>query len=339
MKKKGFFVRLAILVNWCFAILLALSLMVPYVPPSSFYNISLVSLFVAPLMVVNGLFLIYWIFRSAKHSLISLVVLIFAVLQFGMLFGMGPDKKAAVFKDSFTLISYNVRLFNAYEPKPDTAEVQRVMDAIIMRQPEVLCLQEYYREHGDFDSYPYHFEHFKGQNKLGHAIFSKFPIVSSGVFDFPDTGNNVIYTDLDIEGQRVRVYNLHLQSMGISANINYLQQSNSDVLRHQLAQAFIKQQRQLEQVLKHADSSPYPVVLAGDFNNTPFSYIYHKTAVNFKDAFKQAGTGLGITFWFEFVPMRIDYIFTSTFFQVIEFHTIEESFSDHFPIEARLGWQ
>jgi len=338
LKKRGAIQSLTILVNWGFAILLALSLIVPYVPPSRFYNISLVSLIVAPLMLINALFAIYWIFVRVKHSWISLLVLSLALLQFGWVFGFGPGNTAKDHRYSLTVTSYNVRLFNAYEPKPDTVEVKHVMQEIRERKPDILCLQEYYHEHTDFSHYPHRFEHFKGKNKLGHAIFSNYPILKTGAFDFPNTGNNTIYADLNVDGQRIRVYNLHLQSIGISANLNYLQESNSDQLRHQLARAFIRQQEQLEEILRHARTSPYPVILSGDFNNTPFSYIYSQAAEKFKDAFNEAGTGFGITFWFEFVPMRIDYIFASPFFDVLEFETVGNSFSDHYPIEAKLGW-
>jgi endonuclease/exonuclease/phosphatase family metal-dependent hydrolase len=325
-------------INWVFAILLALSLIVPYLPPSRFHNVSLVSLIVAPLMLVNLLFVLWWTFVRIRRVWLSLVVLLLALLQFGTLFAFGAEQPLADSRSELKLTSFNVRLFNAYEPKPDKQEVSRVMQKLLARGPDLLCLQEYYREHVDLQSFPYRFEHFRGKNNLGHAILSRYPIKATGAFDFKDTGNNVIYADIEVDGQYIRVYNLHLQSIGISANMDYLQQSDSQVLRHRLARAFVRQQEQLEEVLRHAGVSPYPVILAGDFNNTPFSYIYREAAGKYQDAFNQAGSGVGITFWFEFVPMRIDYIFSSTFFQVLEFNTLNDSFSDHLPIEARLGW-
>ena len=80
--------------------------------------------------------------------------------------------------------------------------------------------------------------------------------------------------------------------------------------------------------------SKYPVILAGDFNNTAFSYVYRKLQQNMKDAFVEKGSGLGTTFMFNFYPMRIDYIFGSKQLEVLKFTSLEQTFSDHFPVAA-----
>jgi endonuclease/exonuclease/phosphatase family metal-dependent hydrolase len=80
------------------------------------------------------------------------------------------------------------------------------------------------------------------------------------------------------------------------------------------------------------------VILAGDFNNTAFSYVYRALQENMKDAFVEGGNGLGTTFMFEKYPMRIDYILLSETLDIVAFETGETSFSDHFPVSATVGW-
>ena len=78
-------------------------------------------------------------------------------------------------------------------------------------------------------------------------------------------------------------------------------------------------------------------IILGDFNNTAYSWVYQKIKSGKKDAFIEAGNGFGKTFNYPF-PMRIDFILTSTDIDINQFKTFNESFSDHFPIQANLNW-
>ena len=85
------------------------------------------------------------------------------------------------------------------------------------------------------------------------------------------------------------------------------------------------------------NTTKHPIVLAGDFNNTAFSYVYRKLQQNMNDAFIEKGRGLGTTFMFDYYPMRIDYIFGSKQLEVLEFTSLEQTLSDHFPVAAVFG--
>ena len=99
----------------------------------------------------------------------------------------------------------------------------------------------------------------------------------------------------------------------------------------------MKQQQQAEIILEHATVAPYPTILAADLNNTSFSYVYRKFSGRFLDAFKERGNGLGTTFSFDSYPMRIDFIFASAAWNVRQFQTINSTFSDHYPVMAKLS--
>ena len=120
--------------------------------------------------------------------------------------------------------------------------------------------------------------------------------------------------------------------------MSYLQEADNEMLRKKISIRFIKQQEQVETILEHKNNSRYPVIISGDFNNTPFSYVYHKVSQSMSDAFVEAGNGIGTTYLFEYYPMRIDYILASNELQILSFNTIKKTFSDHYPIRATIGW-
>jgi endonuclease/exonuclease/phosphatase family metal-dependent hydrolase len=59
-----------------------------------------------------------------------------------------------------------------------------------------------------------------GNQKTGQAIFSKFPIIDQGNIVFPNSNNNVIYADIKKGKDIIRVYNMHLQSIKISPDVD-----------------------------------------------------------------------------------------------------------------------
>ncbi|MCF6308427.1 MAG: endonuclease/exonuclease/phosphatase family protein [Flavobacteriaceae bacterium] len=326
--------------NIVFTVLLLVSFVLPFVPPKEYPNVSLLSLVVSPLIVINILFVIYWVFKLKPKAMLSIIVLVFAYFHFGSFFKISSEKNKEDYKNTLSVLSYNVRLFNAYEKEEKQINVPEIINNFIEKeQPEVLFIQEFYTINKvDFLDYPYQYIHYKKKNKLGHAIFSKYPLIHTNSFDFEHTYNNSIYADVVKGKDTIRVYNLHLQSLSVLPSFNFLQKMDSEILRKRITERFVKQQTQVEIILKHKENSNYPVIICGDFNNTPFSYVYHKLSENMNDAFEEAGNGLGTTFLFENYPMRIDYILSSKKLEVLSFETIGKTFSDHYPITATLGW-
>lgn len=340
MKKLGIVNKFVFWGNWLAALLLVATFVVPYLAPSNFPKLSLASLAVSPLISLNILFLIYWLFQKWKKIWLSGTALLIAYFHFGPFVEFSSEGDPTEYRNTLSVLSYNVRLFNAYEKDVDTIEVANVISELIeKKQPDVICVQEYYEPNSaDFSDYPYSFIHFRENHKMGHAIFSKFPLENKGAFNFKDSHNNSIYADVVKDNERIRVYNLHLQSHGILPNMEYLQGGESDQLRTRMSAVFVKQETQVDQILKHKATSPYPVLLCGDINNTRFSYIYGKLKDGMNDAFLDKGNGIGTTFKFDFYPIRIDYIFTSPSLEVVSFEAMDDSFSDHKPISTTIGW-
>ena len=339
-KKLGLLNRVIYWINIIAALFLLVSFIAPYLPPKKFPNLSLLSLAASPLIVINIFFIGYWSFKLKKLFLLSLPIIVIAYFHFGSFLKFSSNDNPIEMTHALNILSFNVRLFNFYESKDAQNNIQETFSSFLEKEnPDVLFLQEYNKEMKiDFPEFPYNYIHFRGKNILGHAIFSKYPLINTYSFDFEDSYNNALSADLVKDTDTLRVYNLHLQSLSIKPRVSYLQELNNEVLRKRISTLFIKQQEQVELIVEHKNNSRYPVIISGDFNNTPFSYTYRKLSESMNDAFVEAGNGIGTTFLFEYYPMRIDYILASKELQILSFSTINKTFSDHYPISATIAW-
>lgn len=335
-------------VNGIAAVFLVISLVLPYLPPNSYPIISLLSLIVSPLIFFNTFFFLYWLLMGKAKMLLSATVLLMAYFFFNPFLQFSSEGNANSVESTLKVMSYNVRLFNAYQDNSPQNVPETISKIIGATKPDVLCIQEYYRDQNAyFLEYPFQYKHFRStknkkgvlkENYLGHAILSKYPIINSGAFDFNDTYNNSLYVDIVKSQDTIRVYNLHLESMGVAPKVSFLQKSDTKKLLGRISSGFVKQQSQIEEILEHKESSHYPVLVSGDFNNTPFSYVYREMTNEMKDSYLERGSGLGTTYLFDWYPMRIDYILASDTFKILKFETVKTTFSDHYPIMATVGW-
>ena len=327
-------------INIVAAILLVVLFVLPYIPPKQFPTLSLLSLAVSPLIIINIFFVVYWLVQLKKRLLLSLLVMIIAHFHFNSFFEFSSENDNETYNNTLKALTYNVRLFNAYEDNPKSNASMFISKLIEEHKPELIFVQEYFHENEiDFSEYPFNFIHYNDpKGKFGHALFSKFPLINTGAFDFENSNNNALFADIIVKEDTIRIYNLHLQSLGIEPSVSSLQNGDKERLRKRLIRTFKMQQSQTELIVKHKERSPYPVIMCGDFNNTSFSYIYRKLKSEMIDAFVENGSGIGTTYLFDFYPMRLDYIMTSNDFDIVKFMTHDSSFSDHFPLSATLGW-
>ncbi len=339
LKRFQFLGKLVYIINVVAALLLLISFVLPYLAPSVFPTLSILNIAVSPLLLLNIIFGVYWLLHFRKRFWISFIVLLIAYLHFDAFFAFSSGEKVEDSAHSIKVLSYNVRLFNAYEKERDSLQVKQLFEELMASEnPDIIFLQEYYANTLiDFSAYPYQFIHYKNEkHKLGHAIFSKYPLLERGAFDFEDTYNNSLYANVNVNGDTLRLYNIHLQSMGILPSVKFLQQRGTEKIKARLSQSFVKQEQQVATILKDKAASNYPVIISGDFNNTVFSYVYRQLKGGMEDAFQERGNGLGTTYFFNGYPMRIDYTLVSPPLKVIDFKTAGETFSDHFPIISTL---
>ena len=318
------------------AVLLAVSYLLPHVPPAKFSFVSILSLTVPFLILLNVFFLIYWIIRLKKQFLLSLLVLLLGYNYALSLYQFGGDNETNS-TDGLKIMTYNVRLFNVFNWLPDANIKEHISTFISKENPDILCMQEYRPNSSlSLKGYSKYEELSRGKIRTGQAIYSRFPIVNAGSIEFPNTANNAIYADIVKGKDTVRVYNIHLQSLRIDTANQPITEETSENLLRRVAVAFRQQQSQMELFLKHKSSSKHKLIICGDFNNTAYSYVYRNIREGLNDAFVEAGIGFGRTFKFDLFPMRIDFILTDPKFEVENFKSYQEEFSDHYPISTNI---
>ena len=104
------------------------------------------------------------------------------------------------------------------------------------------------------------------------AIFSKFLIINSGSLDLKNTSNNIIFADILKGNDTIRVYNIHLQSLKLKTDKENFGKENSEKLVTTLEEGFKKQVSQTKVLLDHEKNWKGKKIIAGDFNNTSFSW-------------------------------------------------------------------
>ena len=137
--------------------------------------------------------------------------------------------------------------------------------------------------------------------------------------------------------KRLRIYNVHFESFGLNRQDSIISKVNAFKFKELLQSTLKKQNGQLLQFDLFQKENPNPYVICTDLNNNAFSKSYNLLKSDRKDAFVEAGEGLGTTYWFSFFPLRIDYIFTSPEISVLSFKTFNKiEYSDHKPIMASI---
>ncbi len=338
MKKLSLIDKIIFVLNVIGAILLLLSYILPYLKPKAFFALSVLSLGVSVLILVNVVFFMYWLFRLKKQLILSLSVLLIGYVTYGSLYKFSSSKNIE-HANNIKVMNYNVRLFNLYEWIPEKDIEIKIAEFIKKEAPDILNIQDYHpNPHMDFSFFKYKYEKLSGKKlKSGQVIFSQYPIINSGSLDFPNTANNAIFADVVKGNDTIRIYNIHLQSLKIDPNVEKLKQENTSHLFNRVGSTFKMQESQTELFLEHKQKCRYKMIVSGDLNNTAYSYVYRKIKGDLDDTFIEAGNGFGRTYDFRFFPVRIDFLFADEAFSVNGFKTYNEHYSDHYPIMTKLS--
>ena len=210
--------------------LLLLSCLSVFVDPSKAWWMAVLGVFYFPLVLLNGGLLVWAVIRWSKAAWIPLIPLLCALPLFGrvMQFSSGADDPTG---KEVRIVSWNVGHFaQAGNRKiPDAAAcVDSVARFLRTCQADIICLQEVYTQDArsirrELEArFPgYHFEYYMNlapAGSYGNVTLSRQPILNKGKLDFPHSANLAIWTDHEIRGRRVRVYNCHLESYSLKWN-------------------------------------------------------------------------------------------------------------------------
>jgi len=329
-----------------------LSYLAPFVSPSIFWPIAFFGLLFPIFFLLNLLFICYWLIVMKKPFWANLIVLIIGMNSISTLIGNSEDKSTKEGENNFSIMSYNVRLFNAYNWIKKEGVKNEIFDLFNQRNTNILCIQEFYAPK-QLPELDYSFQHIGLQSKKSQwhmAIYSKFPQINKGTVSIKGErmNNTCIFSDMVFQGDTIRIYNIHLASNWFDkSDLAFMEnpEMSKEAIKKgvfgigkRLKNSFQKRAMQVEVIKQHMEKSPYKIIVCGDFNDTPNSFAYHRISEGLQDAFLNKGKGIGSTFLGKMPFLRIDYILHSTKFKTNSFTTHQQKLSDHKAIESSLGF-
>ncbi len=342
----------------------------PYISPLVFWPITFLSLGFLFIAISTFLVILIWLFVNWKASafLFALFILVgysnlkaTVALHFFSNFNYQKDSNA------LRVMTWNVRYFDENIRLFDTPNsIRRQMfDFIRKADPDVILFQDYldYQSNTMTSnismvrdslgySYCYTTKDMSGHNSYGDSdagvgMFSKIPLTDSGKATFNIGSESVGYIDLLYKNRKVRILTTHLLSTGIHPSKEYsagyrdydsiYAYGRSVMGRLQYYDQVHTEQAKIVKAV--ADESPHPVIITGDFNSVPSSYVYHLIKGNRKDVFVNKGLGLGHTYKGLSKTLRIDFMLVDQRFRVKQVATPQLNLSDHYPVIADLYWK
>ncbi|MBM4763460.1 endonuclease [Bacillus sp. B15-48] len=152
--------------------------------------------------------------------------------------------------------------------------------------------------------------------QYGNGILSRFPILKSQPYllnFLPQIieGRSILETTITVNGKVLNVYVTHL-------SLN----------------PFLHK-RQSELIINHIKN---PAIILGDWNMKPYTRKWKRVVKRYNDVWHEAGEGRGFTYPSNNPRMRLDYIFTSKEFKILNAEISNDMpiASDHLPLVTTL---
>lgn len=340
---------------------LILSYLSEFINPKFFWPLAFFGLAYSFILVLNILITLYWIFKKNWRFLLPLITILIGFKEFNRSFSLGfqTESKPQI-SESLKVMTYNVHSFMPIDNENNNVRT-RILNLIQKEKPDILGIQEFYtKTKGEFNvldsikkalHHPFYYYHKVDSNSFesrGIIIFSKFPIKNINLSGFTKslTVNGSLRADIYTPEGPLRFYCVHLQSIDFRIkDYDYIRRIKQRIkpelkptkrILEKLKIAFIKRAEQADEIHESILESRFPVLVMGDFNDTPVSYSFKTILGNLRSNFETCGSGIGRTCNGSFPNFQIDHILFDSNFQISHYKIIETKLSDHFPVLALL---
>ncbi len=305
---------------------------------------------IVPIAIFFGLF--FW--RLLKRKRLSADTLMFAVLLLSLVFNYNSQLFPNVFETnpparaSLKLFSINIGL-----SMPKEQHMQLIL-RILQEEPDIIFLQEFRRVQKEYfqealkQTYPYQTWSSHTTNYLGGAILSKIPFQQEKtikLFSQYKSRANVNYATLRIADHSVHLINCHLSHGGHDILLGMRGKQSLETSLDSARIGFLRHIEEAKQIKEWLDGIQEPLILAGDMNDTPNSWVYNVFVKTLYNAYAEKGWGLGTTYGeyslrhmfpklrpLLFDVFRIDHVFCSSHFNVHRARVLPVAYSDHKPL-------
>lgn len=318
------------------------TLFVPSLDPRQHGEVSTLGLVAPIIYAMQAALTLYWIVRWRPFIAVMMVfVSLLGVFQLSLFYKLElrrvysePNLKPRYDKKALKVMSYNVRSFIDDNRERQMDSIVKIIKAV---NPDILCLQEMgFSDIADSLLEPLKpMPHSLSRVNLSPAIYSRYPIIKASRMD---TLKNFVWADIVIKKDKnnedtIRVFNNHLHSTAIRRDdSNYIE--NHEYLEgdslgkvHSMVKRLTENNRvraeQADTLAALVAASPYPVIVCGDFNDTPVSYTYRTVARKLNDPYRKVGRGYSHTYRGFFDMLRIDYIFYSDEFEALSYEVVD----------------
>lgn len=359
--------RFFIYTNVVLVLFFLLSCLAPWPDPGQWWFISLFGLAYPILLALTVFFMIGWlILAKPRLALISGIALLLGMKSLLVSFafhspaGFRYEKKPGHIR----VVTWNVARFIELKKNNNrgSEKRKRMLELLRQQDADVLCLQEFHTSAlpdyydnitpiRDELNYPYYYFVYDtdgDKQYYSSIIFSRFPIVDSGVIRYPRPSlpEVLLHADLKVGADTVRVYTTHLQSLQFRPrdyerierikNVDDSLLENSRNILSKIKRGFMNRSIQANLIREVLSNSPHPVIMGADLNDVPNSYTYQTVRADMQDAFLKKGFGIGRTYSGISPTLRIDYLFAGREFRIHQFSRVVKHLSDHYLLVADL---
>ena len=310
-------------------------------------------------LLVNLAFLFYWLIFKWRRAWIPALGYLFAYIPISTYMPLNPEQELP--DDCIKVISYNVCTYGGNYKYRDAFE--RILDYFEEQQADIVCLQE------DVDTwrryamnkyeklYPYNDTTVfvkDGLNFNGVGIHTRYPILRKERIAYQSRANGSVAYYLKRGNDTLLVINNHFEGTHLSKEDRA---TYKDMLRGEVKTDTARAESMLiigklgkytavravevDAVRKYIDEHrQYPLIVLGDFNDTPISYARHTLAKGMTDCFAASGRGIGLSYNQKGFWVRIDHILCSSDFTPYNCYVdSKKDFSDHYPMVCWLKMQ
>lgn len=344
-------------------LLLWLCCLATYVSPEAFPRISLLPLLFPAFLLLNLLFIIFWLIFKVKRVWIPIagMALCFSFIRDYIPFNpsfLQASVTESASPDTLSILSYNTRGFGGKQATDEEGR-NTVVEYVVASHADIVCLQESSGSKLDDVNKRMEALGYEHYNHKGQVIYSRLHILETDTLSYPTRSNSGFQALLFDGKDTILFINNHFESNQLS---DFVKSDYRDAIENRARSAYEKETRdtirkELAPMLNllakaaplraaQADSVqqiirrwlPRPVIICGDFNDTPVSYALRILTQELNSAFRESGNGLGYTFHEKGFPVRIDHIlYSPDHWRSI--HTKVDntiSASDHYPILTEL---
>ena len=363
---RTFLRKLIVILNMLASAGLLLSYGAGYISPDRFWILAFFGLSYPIWLIINIFFVFFWLFLWKKMIFLSLICILAGWNSLMTIYPYRFASQKPIVGIPIKTVSFNVHsLYGNQRGEHVPGTKSKVTEFLAGQKADIICIQEFFAYGEDYSqtlvkfsqsiALPYYYfknyQEFYNKQKINAiATFTRYPVVNTGHFKLQDHSLYGIFTDVIVNHDTIRVYNVHFESIRFGDDdysfYSHLTDPDKEKtpikvgskrMMWKLRKAFILRSTEVNNLVKHIESCRYPVILAGDFNDTPSSYSYHQITSLLEDSFKEAGSGLfGSTYAGKFPSFRIDYILHSGKFIARDYQKFDIDLSDHYPVASTL---